>query len=218
MPVLGNIFSSIAKKGTVTARNLEKILDKQMDQFNQEYITGSGITLTNNETKDIKKVIKSLEKRGILLNKTKRKIANQKGEVLNFLKPWKTAGLPFIKSVFMSLVKSFFLLLGLSAGMSALYAAIQKKIYGSGTTVLIVSNEKMEDIMKVVKSLEKSGLAINNEKWQIIKIKNEAKEKIGEFLSMLLGTLASILLGSALTWKGLIKAGEGTISAAPSFT
>ena len=199
MPVLGNILSSIAKKGTVTARNLEKILDKQMDQFNQEYITGSGITLTNNETKDIKKVIKSLEKRGILLNKTKRKIANQKGEVLNFLKPLKTAGLPFIKSVFMSLVKSFFLLLGLSAGMSALYAAIQKKIYGSGTTVLIVSNEKMEDIMKVVKSLEKSGLAINNEKWQIIKIKNEAKEKIGEFLSMLLGTLASILLGSALT-------------------
>ena len=87
MPVLGNILSSIAKKGTVTARNLEKILDKQMDQFNQEYITGSGITLTNNEIKDIKKVIKSLEKRGILLNKTKRKIANQKGEVLNFLKP-----------------------------------------------------------------------------------------------------------------------------------
>ena len=99
----------------------------------------------------------------------------------------------------MSLVKSVFLLLGLSAGMSAAYAAIQKKIYGSSTTVLIVSNEKMEDIMKVVKSLEKSGPAINNEKWQIIKIKNEAKEKIGEFLSMLLGTLASILLGSALT-------------------
>ena len=58
-----------------------------MDQFNQEYITGSGITLTNNEIKDIIKVIKSLEKRGILLNETKRKIASQKGEVLNFLKP-----------------------------------------------------------------------------------------------------------------------------------
>ena len=58
-----------------------------MDQFNQEYITGSGITLTNNEIKNIIKVIKSLEKRGISLNETKRKIANQKGEVLNFLKP-----------------------------------------------------------------------------------------------------------------------------------
>ena len=88
MPVLGNILSSMAKKGTVIAKNLEKkILDKQMDQFNQEYITGSGVTLTNNEIKDIIKVIRSLEKRGILLNETKRKIASQKGEVLNFLKP-----------------------------------------------------------------------------------------------------------------------------------
>ena len=131
-----------------------------MDQFNQEYITGSGITLTNNEIKDIIKVIKSLEKRGILLNETKRKIASQKGEVLNFLKPWKTAGLPFIKSVFMSLVKSVLLLLGLTAGMSTAYVAIQNKIYGSDTTVLIISNEEMEDIIKVVKSIEKSGLLI----------------------------------------------------------
>ena len=49
-----------------------------MDQFNQEYITGSGITLTNNEIKDIKKVIKSLEKRGILLNKLKEKLLIKK--------------------------------------------------------------------------------------------------------------------------------------------
>ena len=39
-------------------------------------------------------------------------------------------------------------------------AAIQKKIPGSGTTALIISNEEKEDIMKIVKSLEESGLLI----------------------------------------------------------
>ena len=56
MPIFGNILSSVAKK---------KNLHKQIDRFNKEYITGSGITLTNNEIKDIMKVIKSLESRGI---------------------------------------------------------------------------------------------------------------------------------------------------------
>ena len=41
--------------------------------------------------------------------------------------------------------------LGLTAGMSAADAAIQKNIYGSGTLALIISNEQMEDIMKIVK-------------------------------------------------------------------
>ena len=62
-----------------------------------------------------------------------------------------TAGLPLIESVLRSLAKSVLLLLGLSAGMSVSDAAIQKKIYGSGTTALIISNEEMENIMKIVK-------------------------------------------------------------------
>ena len=41
--------------------------------------------------------------------------------------------------------------LGLTASSAATDATIQKKIYGSGTTALIISNEKMEDIMKIVK-------------------------------------------------------------------
>ena len=47
--------------------------------------------------------------------------------------------------------------LGLTAS-SAANATIQKKIYGSGTTALIISNEEMEDIMNIVKSLQESGL------------------------------------------------------------
>ena len=50
------------------------------------------------------------------------------------------------------------LLFELSAGMSAADATIQKKIYKSRTTALITSNEEMEDIIKIVKSIEESGL------------------------------------------------------------
>ena len=48
--------------------------------------------------------------------------------------------------------------LGLTASSAATDATIQKKIYGSGTTALIISNEEMEDIMNIVKSLQESGL------------------------------------------------------------
>ena len=46
--------------------------------------------------------------------------------------------------------------LGLIAAVSATNAAIQKKIYGSGTTELIISHEKLEDIMEISKLLEES--------------------------------------------------------------
>ena len=94
--------------------------------------------------------------------------------------------------------------------MSASDAVIQKKIYGSGTTALITSNEEMEDIMKIVESLEKSGLLI-----KVISetIKTEAKEQKGGFLSLLSGTLAASVLGNALAGKGVIRTGEGVIGA-----
>ena len=96
--IFGNILSSVAKKGTDLARDLGKnFLYKQIDMFNKEYITGSGITLTNNEIKDIIKVIKSLENREILLKGTTTKITSQEGGFLNFLRPLMTAGLPLMK-------------------------------------------------------------------------------------------------------------------------
>ena len=69
-----------------------------------------------------------------------------------------TAGFPLMKSVPAPLAKNVLLPLGLSARISAADAAIQKKVYGSGTTVLIISNREMKDLMKIVKSLEESGL------------------------------------------------------------
>ena len=64
------------------------------------------------------------------------------------------AALPLMKSELTPLAKSVLIPLGLLGGMSAAEAAIQRKIYLSGTTVLIISNEEMEDIMKIVNSLE----------------------------------------------------------------
>ena len=69
-------------------------------------------------------------------------------------------------------LKVFYHLLGLTAAASAADAAIHKKMFGSGTTTLLILNEEMNDIMKVVKSLEESGLLINGVSRTI---KNEAK-------------------------------------------
>ena len=68
----------------------------------------------------------------------------------------------------------------------------------------------MNDILKIVKSLENSGLLLEGVSETI---KNEAKEQKGRFLSMLLGTLGASLLGKLLADKGVIRAGEGTIRA-----
>ena len=110
---------------------------------------GAGINLTNNEIKDFMKVIKSLEKRGMLLKETTRKIFSQEGGFLIFFRLLMTVVLPLMKSVLTPLGQNFLLPFGLSAGMSAPDAAIPKKIYGSGrpwdlasrTTALIISNE-----------------------------------------------------------------------------
>ena len=119
-----------------------------------------------------------------------------------------------MKSVLTPLAKNVLLPSALSAGMSAADAARQKKIYGPGTTALIISNEEMKDIMKIVKSLEESESLI---KGISETIKNEAKEQKRGFIPMLLGILAASILGSPLTGRGLIRAGEGTIKAVENF-
>ena len=82
-------------------------------------------------------------------------------------------------------------------------------MFESGTTTLIISNEEMNDIMKIVKSLEESILL---RKGVSETIKNEAKEQESGFLSMLLSTLGASLLGNLLTGKRIMRAGEGAIA------
>ena len=126
----------------------------------------------------------------------------QSGRFLGrLLGPLLKTGLALIGNVLKPLAKSVLIPLGLTATGSATDAAIHKKMFGSGTIILIISNEEMNDIMKVIKSLEESGLLI---KGVHETIKNEAKEQKGGFLGMLLGTLGASLLGNLLTSKGAI--------------
>ena len=80
----------------------------------------------------------------------------------------------------------------------------------NNNTTLIISNDEMDDILKIVKSLEDSGVLL---KGFSETIQNEAKEQRGGFLGMLLGTLGTSLLGDLLTknlsCKGAIRAGHG---------
>ena len=122
-----------------------------------------------------------------------------------------TAGLPLMKNVLIPLDKSILIPLGLTTAALATDAAIQKKIYGLATTALIISKKEIEDIMKIVKSPEDLRLLI---KWITeTTTKNGAKEQKGEFLGMLLGTLAASMLGNALKEQVVIGAGEGVIRA-----
>ena len=115
-----------------------------------------------------------------------------------------------MKNVVKPLAKSVLIPLGLTAAASATDAAIQKKIFGSVMTALIISNEEMIDTMKIIKSHEESGLLI---KGVSETTKNEAKEQRDGFLSMLLGILVASLLRNLLTSKGVMTAGEGVIRA-----
>ena len=81
-----------------------------------------------------------------------------------------------------------------------------KKIYGSGNTTLIISNEEMNDTMKIIQALEDSDILL---KGVTKTIKNETKEQKRGFLSMLLGTLGASLLGNLLTGKEILTASSG---------
>ena len=137
--------------------------------------------------------------------------------------------LTLIKSVVKPLAKSVFIPIGLTAVASAVGAGIHKKILRSGkhpsdsashnNAMLIISNEEMKDIIRIVKSLEDTGLLIEGIRETI---QNEAKEQKGGFLITLLGTLVASLLGNILAGKGAIgkrqdrginRAGQGFIRA-----
>ena len=116
----------------------------------------------------------------------------------------KLAG-PLMK-VAIPLAKNVLAPLGITATASAIDGGIQKKIHCSGTTTLIISNEEMNDIMKIVQALEDSNILL---KGVTKTIKNETKEQKGGFLSMLLGTLGAILLGNLLVGEEIVRAGSG---------
>ena len=128
------------------------------------------------------------------------------GFLTRLLGPLLKTGLALIKNVIKLLAESALIPLGLTAAASSADAGIHKKILGSANTALIISNNELKEIIKIVKSLEDSGLLL---KGVIETVQNEVKEQKGGFLSMLLGTLGAGFLGNLLTGKGIYKAGKG---------
>ena len=108
--------------------------------------------------------------------------------------------------------------LGLTAAASTTDEAIHQKVFGTcpsdlaSHTTLLISNEEINGIMKIIKSLEEFGLLV---KGVTETITNEVKGQKGGFLSMLLGTLGASLWENVSTNKGMIATsqGRGTIRA-----
>ena len=157
---------------------------------------------TNRKVVNLRKAFANYLSADIKLSKTQLSKMIQSGGFLGrLLGPLLKLGLPLIKSVVKPLAKSVLIPLVLTASASTADAGIYKKILGSrDTTTLIISNDEMEDIIRIIKSLKDSGLL---SKGVTETVQNEVKEQKGGFLSMLLGTLGASLLGNILTGRGI---------------
>ena len=166
------------------------------------------LLLTNRQVANIRKAFANHSSIDIKLSETQLSKMIQSRQFLGNLLG-KLAG-PLTK-VAMPLAKNVLAPLGLSAAMSAIDGSIKKKMLGSGTTTLVISNDEMDDILKIVKSLENTGVLL---KGVSETIQHEAKEQRGGFRGMLLGTLGASLLGDVLSkglsGKGVIRAGYGS--------
>ena len=202
-----------------------KLTNVQLNKLKKAVKSNEGVTLTlgvRNFNKDerphelllatkqntkLRNAVNNNSATDIKLSKTQIKKIIQSGGFLGKLLS-KLAG-PLMK-VAMPLAKNVSAPLGLTAAMSAIDGSIHKKIHGSWVK-LIIEQEDMKDIMKIIKALENSGILL---KGVSKTIKNETKEQRGGFLSMLLGTLGPSLLGILLTGgKGIVRAGDGIVRA-----
>ena len=162
------------------------------------------LLLTDRQASSIRQAFANNSSMNIKFSKNQLSKMIQSGGFLGkLLGPLLKTGLPLIKNVIRPLAKSALIPLGLTAAAAAAAAAadagIDKKILGSSNnTTLVISNKDIEDLIKIVKSLDDSGLLL---KGVTESVQNEVKEQKGGFLSMLLGTLSASLLGNLLTGK-----------------
>ena len=204
---LNKLKSAITNENEVVIRLSPNMIGDSNDQTNFPH----ELLLTDRQVSSIRKAFANNSSVDIKFSKAQLSKMIQSGGFLGkLLSPLLKTGLPLIKNVLTPLAKNVLIPLGLTAAASAADAGIHKKILGSGNTTLIISNKDMEDLIKIVKSPEDSGLLL---KRVTESVQNEVKEQKGGFISTLLGTLASSLLGSLLTGKGIHRAGEGIVRA-----
>ena len=195
-----NKFKKVVKSNEgVTLRSGIKNFNK--DELPHELL------LTTRQSTKLRNAINNDLATDIKLSKAQMKKLIQSGGFLGKLLS-KLAG-PLMK-VALPLAKNVLAPLGLTAAMSAIDGSIQKKIHGS-VIKLIIEEEDMNDIMKIIEALEDSGILL---KGVSKTYENETKEQRGGFLSMLFGTLGASLLGNLLTGgKGIMRAGDGIVRA-----
>ena len=165
--------------------------------------------LTNRQVTNLRRAHTSTD---IRLSETQLSVMIQSGGFLGkLLGPLLKTGLSLMKSVIQPLSKIALISLGLTAAASAADPGIHKKILERGhNTTLIIPNDEMKDIFKIVKSREDSELLLKRVSETI---KDEAKEQKGGLFSMLLSTLGASLLGNMLAGKGINRVVEGLIRA-----
>ena len=203
IPQLNKLKSAIKNENDVVTRLSHNMIGDSNDKTNFPHES----LLTNREVSSIRKTFSNNSSVDIKFSKTQLSKMIQSGGFLGkLLGPLLKTRLPLIKNLITPLAKSVLIPLGLTAAASTADAGIHKKILGSGNTTLIISNKDMKDLIKIVKSLEDSGLLL---KGVTETVQNEVKEQKGGFLSMLLGTLCASLLGNLLTRKGIHRAGKG---------
>ena len=160
------------------------------------------LLLTTRQSTKLRNDINNNSATDIKLSKAQIKKIIQSGGFLGKLLS-KLAG-PLMKLA-LPLAKNVLAPLGLTAAMSAIDGSIQKKIHGSGVKLII--EQDMNDIMKIIRALENSGILL---KGVSKTIKNETKKQRGGFLSTPLGTLGASLLGNLLTGgKGIVEQVKG---------
>ena len=196
-------------KVNVKLTNLQLIKKKiSIKNFNKDELPYELLLTTRQSTK-LRNAINNNMTTDLKLSKAQIKKMIHSGGFLGKLLS-KLAG-PLMK-VAMPLAKNVLAPLGLTAAMSAIDGSIQKKMRGEGVK-LVIEQEQINDIMKIIEELENSGILL---KGVTKTIENETKEQRGGFLSMLLGTLGASLLGNPLAGrKGIVRAGvrEGVIRA-----
>ena len=202
---LNKLKSAIKNEAEVVLRLSSNMIGNSNDETNVPH----KLLLTNRKVASLRKAFAN-KSTDIELSKTQLSKMTQSGGFLGKLVgPLLKTGSQLMKNVIKPLAKSVLVPLGLTAA-SAADAGMHKKILRLGISTLIISNNKMEDIIKIVKSLENSSLLFKGVRETIQK---EVKEQKRRFLSMLLGTLGASLLGNILAGKGLNRAREGFIRA-----
>ena len=155
---LNKLKSAIKNETEVVIRLFPSMIGDSNDKTNFPH----ELLLTDRQVSSIRKVFSNNSSVDIKFSKTQLSKMIQSGGFLGkLLGPLLKTGLPLMKSVITPLAKSVLIPLGLTAAAAAADAGIHKKILGSGGhTTLIISNRDIEDLIKIVKSLEDSGLLL----------------------------------------------------------